>query len=153
MFDPCSCLQIPGWRNPDGSRNTVTRFLGTSPAWSTMGDILYVANMASLPADSNLTRLAMSRDFGLTWTPVRAIGLPNFPVYKILAHPKDTKTIFVGNLVGVYVSYDEGDTFSVLGDSLPHTAVYDLYIAPNRPRIVIAALNGGGAWQLRANHK
>ncbi len=136
--------------NPDGTRNTTGCFLAASPAWSTNGDVLYIANLANLPVESNLTRLAKSTDFGLAWTPLRARGLPNLPVFKILAHPKDPRTIFVGNLVGVYVSHDGGESFASLGgDSLPRTSVLDLYIAPNRPRIVMAALNGGGVWQLR----
>ncbi len=94
----------------------------------------------------------MSRDFGRAWNPVKASGLPNMPVYKIVAHPHDDKTIYVGNLVGVYVRYDEGESFTILGGGLPPTAVYDIYINPNRPHMLMAALNGGGAWQVRLPH-
>jgi photosystem II stability/assembly factor-like uncharacterized protein len=67
----------------------------------------------------------VSDDFGANW---RRIGteLPAEPVNVIKEDPSKAHLIYVGTDHQLYVSTNQGASFTVLSDSLPHTPVHDL---------------------------
>jgi len=89
-----------------------------------------------------------SSDFGETWTDISG-NIPIGPVNVIREDPIDNDIIYVGTDVGVYVSLDGGETYSVLGN-LPSTYVHDLKIHP-RDNMILIATHGRGIWVLDAN--
>jgi photosystem II stability/assembly factor-like uncharacterized protein len=89
-----------------------------------------------------------SEDFGSTWTDISS-NIPIGPVNVIREDPGDPDILYVGTDVGVYVSKDRGESWSVLGD-LPSTYVHDLMIQPVHNMIVIGT-HGRGVWVLDAN--
>lgn len=89
-----------------------------------------------------------SEDFGSTWEDISA-NIPIGPVNVIREDPVDRNILYAGTDVGVYVSKDQGKTWSVLGD-LPSTYVHDLVIHP-RDNVIIIATHGRGIWVLDAD--
>ncbi len=89
-----------------------------------------------------------STDFGNTWEDISA-NIPLGPVNVIREDPIDKNILYVGTDIGVYVSKDQGKSWSVLGD-LPSTFVHDLIIHP-RDNIIVLATHGRGMWAMDAN--
>ena len=63
--------------------------------------------------------------------------------------PKRPGILYVGTDNGVFVSKNDGESWSVLGD-LPSTYVHDLIVHP-RDNIIVIATHGRGMWALDAN--
>src|SRR5216683_2945234 len=72
--------------------------------------------------------LYRTRDAGKTWHKIAA-GLPdNAPINVVREDPVRKGLLFVGTERSVYVSFDEGDSWSSLQLNLPHTSMRDLTI-------------------------
>src|SRR5262245_921688 len=85
----------------------------------------------------------MSDDAGATWKPInddRRIRQRAFYYSRIYADPKTKDTFYVLN-TSVYRSTDAGKTLRVIRD--PHGDNHDLWIAPDDPRRMINANDGG----------
>lgn len=79
-----------------------------------------------------------SDDYGQTWTSI--IGnLPLECVNTIREDPDREDVLYVGTDMGVYVTFNNGDTWEPLGKDLPHTPVHDLVIHPRERELVIAS--------------
>ncbi len=89
-----------------------------------------------------------STDYGDTWKDISG-NIPIGPVNVIREDPIDKNILYVGTDIGVYVSLDGGESYSVLGD-LPSTYVHDLVIHP-RDNMIVIATHGRGIWVLDAN--
>ena len=61
--------------------------------------------------------------------------------------PSDSKTLYVGTDLGVYVTVDGAKSWHVLGSKLPITFVHDLIVHP-RDRVMVIATHGRGMWSL-----
>ncbi len=103
------------------------------------------------PVPSSLGHLFRTADRGQTWTPLSGAGgpspLPNVPVYVVKYDPIDAQTLYVGTLIGVYVTRDSGATWERLGSGLPMIEVTDLYVAQNQEFVRISTY-GRGMWEI-----
>jgi len=86
-----------------------------------------------------------SADYGKTWKDISS-NIPAGTVNVIREDPFRRNILYVGTDNGVFVSKDDGESWSVLGD-LPSTYVHDLIIHP-RDNIIVAATHGRGMWAL-----
>ena len=84
-------------------------------------------------------------DLGKTWEQ-RWRGMPDVPVNTIDMHPDDEKVLFVGTDIGVFVTFDAGDTWMPYGKDLPRTPILDIKIdvANNYIR---AGTHGRSIWE------
>jgi photosystem II stability/assembly factor-like uncharacterized protein len=96
--------------------------------------------------DDYLPYMWKSSDYGQTWKNL-ASNIPTGPVNALREDPSNANVIYAGTDVGVYVSTDAGNTWSVLGDGLPSTFVFDMIVHP-RDKILVAATYGRGMWAL-----
>ena len=87
-----------------------------------------------------------SVDYGTTWEDVSA-GIPGGPVNVIREDPFSKDVLYVGTDLGVYVTTDSAQTWSVLGSELPITFVHDLAIHGGQKKMVIAT-HGRGMFTL-----
>jgi photosystem II stability/assembly factor-like uncharacterized protein len=122
----------------------------TAVAWGNPGE-LYLSTENSNPAAPHLVR---SKDAGATWERLDFRGtdpakrLPAVPISKILVHPRERNTVFVGTWIGVFVSKDAGATWAPLGQGFPLALVNDLYM-PSDGSFLRAASYGRGVWDYR----
>ena len=87
-----------------------------------------------------------SHDFGQTWESISG-EIPFGPVNVIREVPVDRNILYVGTDGGVFVSKDQGGSWSVLGADLPMVYVHDLIIHP-RDNVIVIATHGRGMWAL-----
>lgn len=81
---------------------------------------VYIVNSAP---NSQLTQgLFFTLDEGQTWEQSAAQGLESSPT-QLAVHPTEAGTVAVASERGVYISTDYGNTFSLVSDSAPSTAV------------------------------
>ena len=96
-----------------------------------------------------------STDAGQTWKQVVGTGstsLPLVPSYSMVIDPRPTfgangGHIYVGTDVGAYVSIDNGQSWSVLGQGLPPVPVVDLQLNTTQETLA-AATQGRGVFTL-----
>ena len=81
-----------------------------------------------------------SSDYGKTW---HSIGekLPAESVYSVVEDPVRASVLYVGTLLGVYVTIDAGVTWHSLCNQLPPVPVFDLAVHP-RDHELVAATHG-----------
>ncbi len=96
--------------------------------------------------DDYLPYMWKSADYGQTWKNITS-NLPTGSVNALREDPSNPNVIYAGTDVGVYVSTNGGETWSVLGAGLPSTFVYDMIVHP-RDKILVAATYGRGMWAL-----
>lgn len=77
-----------------------------------------------------------SDDLGQHWQNIGA-GLPLEPVNVVLEDPVNPNVLYVGTDLGLYVSVDGGNQFSVLSAGLPHTPVHDLAVQARDGKLVV----------------
>ncbi len=87
----------------------------------------------------------MTTDGGLDWTDVSG-NLPDLPAYT-LALDSGTGNLYVGMDDGVYVSTDQGNTWSPFGAGLPHAQVRQLEFNADL-QILAAGTHGRGLWEI-----
>ncbi len=80
--------------------------------------------------------LYVSDNYGKTWQQLKN-GLPQEPINVIIEDPKMTSIIYVGTDNGLYVSLDNGESFSPWRGGLPRVAVHDIAIQKRENEIVI----------------
>lgn len=89
-----------------------------------------------------------STDRGRTWKSIVG-NLPEGFVYVIREDPVRKDILYVGTLLGVFVTYDEGATWEPLSGGIPRNPVHDLVIHPREMDIVIGT-HGRSVWVLNA---
>ena len=89
-----------------------------------------------------------SEDYGQTWKDISG-NIPAGTVNVIREDPFRRNILYVGTDNGVFVSKDNGGSWTVLGD-LPSTYVHDLIVHP-RDNIIVIATHGRGMWALDGN--
>ncbi len=81
-----------------------------------------------------------------TWTAVAA-GLPDVPVDAFAIDPLDSRVLYAGSDIGVFISRDGGTSWTPFGSGFPRVAVFDMAIQ-NANRIVRVGTHGRGAWEI-----
>ncbi len=89
-----------------------------------------------------------STDNGANWTSIVG-NIPSGPINVIREDPTNPKILYVGTDMAVFVTWDGGTTWHVLGPNLPSTFVHDLIVHP-RDRVVVIGTHGRGAWVIDA---
>jgi photosystem II stability/assembly factor-like uncharacterized protein len=83
-------------------------------------------------------------DFGATWTSLAAT-LPVFGANVIVEDTVNPNLLFMGNDIGVYVSFDRGVKWQPLKANMPVVPVHDLLVHP-REGDLVAGTFGRGIW-------
>jgi hypothetical protein len=115
-------------------------------------DAIYLSD-GYTPVPDDMGHVFKTTDRGKTWASISGEGgsspLPNVPVYVAKFDPSDasSQTIYVGTLIGVYVTTDGGATWARYGSGLPFVQVTDLYIAKNNDFLRISTY-GRGLWEV-----
>lgn len=84
-------------------------------------------------------------DLGASWTSVWT-GMPNVPVNKIVIHPDDDDVIFLATDIGVFASFNGGDSWMPYGKGLPRSPVLDIKLSTEFGYLRIAT-HGRSAWE------
>jgi len=101
-------------------------------------------SLTGINDDDLAGHLFASDDFGRTWRSIMG-NLPGEVAYCILEDPVCEDILYAGMYRGVYVSFDRGTSWSLLGD-LPAAAVSDLVIQ-EREMDLVAGTHGRGIWR------
>ncbi len=94
-----------------------------------------------------------SEDGGVSWQPLDGSGdghLPNIPVHALVVDPGDSRRLYLGTDLGVFVSLDGGASWAVENTGFAAAVTESLAIAPNpggRPWL-FAFTHGRGAWRV-----
>ncbi len=99
---------------------------------------------------ANAPKVLKTTDLGETWEDITGFngggsskGFPDVATYSLLVLPHQTNTIWVGTDIGIVESTDNGETWSLLDDNLPGTAVWDMKVQDDQ---VVIATHGRGIW-------
>src|SRR5262249_17200160 len=76
-------------------------------------------------------------------------GLPDVPVNGFVIDPVNSKTLYAGSDIGVFISTNAGASWNPFGTGFPRVAVFDMAIQ-NPNRILRVATHGRGAWEIPA---
>lgn len=90
-------------------------------------------------------------NYGQTWSNISS-GLPNSPVSDVLVDPKYSATLYVSNDYAVYVSYDTGATWQILGAGMPVVLYSDLKLVTQGQDLILhAGTYGRGIYSVTLN--
>ena len=113
-------------------KKTITRVVASKHAKA----VAY-ATLSGHGGDEFAPYVYRTRDFGKTWESISK-GLPTESVYVIAEDPQHASVLYLGTLLGVYVSLDDGATWHSLCTGLPAIPVFDLAVHPRDHELVIA---------------
>lgn len=88
-----------------------------------------------------------STDYGKTWKSISG-NLPNECVNTVREDPNTAGILYVGTDLGVFVTFDGGTNWEVLGGGLPHVPVHDLVIQAREDELV-AATHARSVWVVK----
>jgi hypothetical protein len=142
----------------------VWRSINRGGTWTNISaglPLRWVTRVTADPADSNVVYVTLSGfsqdeyaahvyrspNRGFTWFPISG-NLPDIPVNDIVVDPGQPQWLYVATDLGVYASFDLGQTWAPFGTGLPFTAVFDLTIH-NASRTLVAATHGRSQWRLQ----
>ncbi|MEI8283093.1 MAG: glycosyl hydrolase, partial [Armatimonadota bacterium] len=92
--------------------------------------------------------LFRTKDFGATWTSIVG-NLPAEAIYVVIEDPRDSRTLYVGTDLGVYVTTNDGESWQSLCNGLPALRIFDLFLHPGTFELV-AGTHGRGVYILDA---
>lgn len=122
LLDPLGLLRSDNF----GETLEQLRFYGESDfhymAVSYVSGRVYVIN--EFPNSELGVGLFYSNDFGETWTGSKLQGLPPVSAHSFAAHPKLGKIIGITTPEGLYLSHNSGNSFSLISESLPTSALF-----------------------------
>jgi hypothetical protein len=90
-----------------------------------------------------------STDKGSTWTDISS-NLPDAPVNAFAVDPVEPSRLYLGNDVGMYVSFNSGQSWWVLGEGLPILPIGDIEIHPTT-RELVAGTYGRSMYKIDLN--
>ena len=133
----------------DNGKVWVTSNGGVHNEWALVSDDLphrWVTCVATDPWDENtiyvtysgiryhdpVPHVFRSNDLGQTWIDISG-NLPEFPVNNIQIDPDNHGSYYIATDGGVFATYDNGESWELMGSGMPFVAVLDLKIhRPNR---------------------
>jgi photosystem II stability/assembly factor-like uncharacterized protein len=144
-------------RDGGGTWTDLTANLPNAPFWGTISNIessKYDEGTAYLSIDAHQSNnrdpfIYRTRDYGRTWTLV-VNGIPKSPlsyVHVVREDPVRRGLLYAGTENGVYVSFNDGESWQPLQNNLPHAPVYWIEVQPRFNDLVIATY-GRGFWIL-----
>jgi photosystem II stability/assembly factor-like uncharacterized protein len=92
-------------------------------------------------------RIYKTTDKGQTWIDISS-NLPDVPINNITVDPDNQGTFYVATDAGVFVSYDSGDIWAMMGLDLPNSPVLDLCLH-SPTRTLVAATFGRSMWKIK----
>ena len=100
---------------------------------------------------ANAPKVVRTTNMGENWEDITGFdgggdssnGFPDVATYCLLVLPHETNTIWVGTDIGIVESKDNGETWNLLDDNLPGTAVWDMKVQDDE---VVIATHGRGIW-------
>ncbi|MEZ4956919.1 MAG: T9SS type A sorting domain-containing protein [Saprospiraceae bacterium] len=120
----------PGWRVTD---------IKSSPLQS---GLVYVSRNSSLP---NSPHIYKSTDHGDTWTAIQG-DLPDLSVNAIAVHHFLPGVLFAATDLGVFVTCDDGETWTEYNDNLPVSIALDIEFNPVDTTLRVGTLGRGAYW-------
>jgi len=134
--------------------------------WNEISDGLperWVTRVAVDPTDENIVyatfnglkwkdpepHVFRSTDKGTTWSDISS-NLPDAPVNAFAVDPIEPERLYVGNDVGMYVSFNSGQSWWVLGEGLPILPIGDIEIHPTT-RELVAGTYGRSMYKIDLN--
>lgn len=90
--------------------------------------------------------LYVSEDYGVSWQSISS-DLPDWSINVVREHHLSPNLLFLGNEVGVYVSFDRGNNWQPLKGNFPTVPVDDIAIQP-RENDLIVGTHGRSIWIL-----
>ena len=141
----------------------VTTNQGANKEWTKVSDKLplrWVTCVATDPFDENTAYVTFSglryhdymphvfktTDLGQTWMDISS-NLPDLPVNTMIVDPDNKGTFYLATDNGVYVSYNTGDSWEVLGNGMPTVPVLDINLH-TPTRTLLAATFGRSQWKI-----
>ena len=145
----------------DDSHVWVTTDIGTT--WNDISDPLpyrWVTRVTVDPVDENIIYVTFSGlkwrdpqphvfrsdDMGVTWSDISS-NLPDAPVNAFVVDNNDQSVLYLGNDVGMYVSFNTGDSWEFLGQGIPTVTVGDIKIHPTE-NFLVAGTHGRGMYKI-----
>jgi hypothetical protein len=121
----------------------------------------FVSSIAFDPSNTNVvyatyagfggTHVWMSNDGGTTWSPrdgIESGALPDIPVHSIAVDPIRRDRLYLGTDLGVFVSLDRGEHWSVENTGFAAVVTEAVFIGPGAlGPAVYAFTHGRGAWR------
>ena len=95
----------------------------------------------------NTSNLWATRDGGASWQPLGG-NLPRVAFASVTRHPQKREYVYVGTDLGIYVSENDGATFSAINDGPANVMVYSLSWYGNE---LLAGTHGRGVWKATVN--
>lgn len=93
-----------------------------------------------------------SRDGGASWTSIDGEGaesIPDIPVHSIVVDPRDSRRLYLGSDLGVFVSLNGGGTWLAERDGMPAAVTEHLVITPRASGwSLFAFTHGRGVWRV-----
>ncbi len=148
----------------DDSHVWVSSDNGTT--WNEISDglpIRWVTRVAVDPTDENIVYVTFnglkwrdpqphvfrSTNKGTTWSDISS-NLPDAPVNAFAVDPIEPSRLYLGNDVGMYVSFNSGQSWWVLGEGLPILPIGDIEIHPTT-RELVAGTYGRSMYKIDLN--
>jgi len=143
------------------SRDGGQTFQATAPY--ELQELGEVSGIATHPADAGTAyalfgtagqpKVVRTMDYGATWEDISGFegttdgtssrGFPDVAVFSLLVMPYDTDIIWVGTEIGIVESLDNGETWNLIDDGLPATAIWEMKVVNDE---VVLATHGRGIW-------
>ncbi|HMQ47682.1 MAG TPA: FlgD immunoglobulin-like domain containing protein [Saprospiraceae bacterium] len=139
------------WRSQDGGATWSTT--ANSPGWrvtdvksSPLQAGLVYASRNSINA--NTSHIYKSSNFGNTWGSIQG-DLPDLSVNALAIHPFVSGVLFAATDLGVFITLDDGQTWTEYNDNLPVTFIMDIEFNPADTTLRVGT-HGRGAWMTKA---
>jgi photosystem II stability/assembly factor-like uncharacterized protein len=128
------------------SFNQVNQPAGSPHAWLTGISVHPTEDSTAFLTigSSGYGKIYKTRDLGQTWENINN-NLPDAPVHTVLVMPFNKNEIWIGTDIGLFISYDEGQSWQYSDNGIPATAIRRLKIVGTE---IVAATHGRGIWSI-----